>query len=476
MKPPKVTPKSKGKTKGKGKGKTKGKTINKIKPLTTLPTLSVKPWYGKPVQELYSKHSGIFRKCLNPIMNSFNQSYWNSLYFQLYKAKSKTQSVLNSLEFNWDDDGTIPKHSHFSYIPQNIQTQIDEECKHTLRFSFSLMDRKFSFMICTTERPVENGLSDELYNRIHKMITWLIFLNPMIQPTCSKEVFLYFYDISAKKRIEDNAILDIKHINTAFTTGCQETTSIYVFRREESEKVFLHETCHNLGIDFLQCSTEDVEKLDKQLRSQFMLNDFDIRWNESYCELWARVFHTMMFVLYEPKQTNTNRFRKTVRNNGIQKKEKQKTAKDSTKVFYEKWRMYFYYEQLFSLIQCTKLLKHYHLSFEDLGKMAFREKYKENTQGFSYYVLTSILIFHLSDFMDYCTEYTLQTTGTDKSISVQKTDKSIIAYGHMWDPAKWNEKSQYYDIMKKIKSFMETNSSITSDFKETLRMSVLASG
>ena len=485
-----ITPKCKGKTK-------RG---------SLLPNLPVKPWYGGPVQKLFAKHPGFFQKSLNPIMSQSNKSYWYSLYYQLNKAKSESDLIFNQLDFQWNT--IIPKESNFSYIPDPIQKVIDQECKHTLQFSFKLnMERTYTIHMCLPEKTVdENGILPKgLRIRIHKMITWLIFLNPMIHSTCSQNVSIFFYDISAKKslfekhpiHIHNNSstststssdtqestvengttILDIKHINTAFTTGCQTTTSIYVFRREESEKVFLHETCHNLGIDFLQSADTDIQSLDRQLRDNFMLNDFDIRWNESYCETWARIFHTMIFVLYEKPSSNVTR--KIVgKRKKIQKSNFNEKPIKMAKVFYAKWRKYFYYEQLFSLIQCTKLLNHYGLSLKDLGKIEFREKYREKTQGFSYFVLTSILIFYVSDFMEFSNNFTEnESQENTSSISVQKTAKSIDAYGQLWDVSKWSPSSPYYNAMEKIASFMKSKHfHKETKFKRTLRMSILASG
>lgn len=494
----KKTPKSKGKT-----------TVRDDLIVRSLPTLPVKPWYGRPVQKLFATHPGFFRKSLNPIMGSCNRPYWYSLYNQLYKAKTESDSIYNQLDFQWNT--TIPKESKFSYIPDPIQQVIDQECKHTLQFSFQLNhERTYTIHICLPEKTVdENGiLPKALRMRIHKMITWLIFLNPMIHSSCSQHVSIFFYDISSKKSlVESNhihvqnssykeefktestventepttsttpTILDRKHINTAFTTSCQSATSIYVFRREESEKVFLHETCHNLGIDFLQSSDTDMQVLDQQLRENFMLNDFDIRWNESYCETWARIFHTMLFVLYEkPASTATSMTRRTVRKKPRQLKTDNPV--EMPKVFYAKWRRYFYYEQLFSMMQSTKLLNHYGLSLKDLGKMEFREKYRENTHGFSYFILTSILIFYVSNFMDFSHKYKLDSSEENTlSISVQKTAESIRAYGELWNVSKWDPSSPYYKAMEKIANYMKSKDfQKEAKFKRTLRMSLLASG
>jgi hypothetical protein len=490
--------------------KSKGKTVRDDLIIQSLPTLPVKPWYGGPVQKLFANYPRLFRKSLNPIMSQSNRPYWYSLYNQLYKAKTESDSIYNQLDFQWNT--IIPKESQFSYIPDPIQKVIEQECKHTLQFSFQLnMERTYTIHMCLPKKTVdENGtLPKVLRIRIHKMITWLIFLNPMIQSSCSQHVSIFFYDISAKKSLfESNhihiqnssykeesknestveptgqiepttpTVLDRKHINTAFTTSCQSATSIYVFRREESEKVFLHETCHNLGIDFLQSSDEDIQMLDRQLRDNFMLNDFDIRWNESYCETWARIFHTMLFVLYEKPQSSTTT---TMTRRTVGKKRRQLKTDNSIempKVFYAKWRRYFYYEQLFSLMQSTKLLNHYGLSLKDLGKMEFREKYRENTHGFSYFVLTSILIFYVSDFMDFSHENKLSSTQENtSSISVQKTATAIGAYGNLWDVSKWSPSSPYYKAMEKIAIYMKSKDfQKEAKFKRTLRMSLLASG
>jgi hypothetical protein len=60
------------------------------------------------------------------------------------------------------------------------------------------------------------------------------------------------------------------------------------------------------------------------------------------------------------------------------------------------------YEGMFSTWQCVKILNHNNLSYAQLHDAKEASRYKEKTQGFSYYVLKSIYMVHVSQFIDFC--------------------------------------------------------------------------
>ena len=56
----------------------------------------------------------------------------------------------------------------------------------------------------------------------------------------------------------------------------------------------------------------------------------------------------------------------------------------------------------FSLIQSNKILKKSNIYPSDLYNLSKNIEYKEDTKVFSYYVITSILLFHYNDFLSWC--------------------------------------------------------------------------
>jgi hypothetical protein len=197
---------------------------------------------------------------------------------------------------------------------------------------------------------------------------WLYILDEYSSKQCSKSLSVFIYFTPFEKQLPNNQliVLDTEHVNTAYTTGCKESTEIVLYRSEEWFKVFIHETFHNFGLDF---SSMNLQFVNKKLKEIFNVN-IEFNLYESYCEIWARIINTMMY---------TNSFKENM----------------------EK-------ECLHSLFQALKILH-----FMDLKYKLITEKtdenigicnylYKEKTSVFSYYIITSLLINNYIDFLGWC--------------------------------------------------------------------------
>ena len=84
-----------------------------------------------------------------------------------------------------------------------------------------------------------------------KIYVWLCYVQPFIRKNCSKKMDIFIWFSNEKKQmIQNEKHFTTKHANSAFTTSCKIETSIYIYRKEEWFKVFIHETFHNFGLDF----------------------------------------------------------------------------------------------------------------------------------------------------------------------------------------------------------------------------------
>jgi DNA-directed RNA polymerase beta subunit len=172
---------------------------------------------------------------------------------------------------------------------------------------------------------------------------------------------------------EDNNIIDVIHANTAFTTSCNNTTEINLFREEEWFKVFIHETFHCLGLDFSHYN-EIVNISKDRILSLFHINS-DIKLYETYCEMGAELINILFYLFL----METKRKHKSISLENIIKN-----------------------EQIFSIFQSCKVLSQLEMNYEDLFEDREHDnKYKENTNVFSYYIVKSILIFHLEDYIQF---------------------------------------------------------------------------
>ena len=245
---------------------------------------------------------------------------------------------------------------------------------------------------------------------IYKMYIWLHIASQYANKMCSRNMNIFLYMLDCKKQLPsvDRRAVDRVHTNTAFTTACSLETDIYLFREEEWFKVFIHETFHNLGLDF---STMDQTDIENRIRQIFPIPSLsNIRVYETYCETWAELMNIMFISHWATKeQTDTN--------------------------IIKKMESFIQVERTFSLFQCIKLLHHYDLTYNDIYATSLHKpasntalkRYKENTQVFSYLVLKSILMFSLNDFLEWCM---LHNKGT---VEFSKTPLNMTQYYQLFE-------------------------------------------
>ena len=151
-----------------------------------------------------------------------------------------------------DSTANVPKPNLFksSDFPKEIMTHINSHMKVDIGYSLRLNDMNV-FIHFIVE---ESSIHIEEFNRyVDLIIVWLIMLNTYSGDEIdAKTLYLYFYFTSLPKQIPKvGETLDKIHVNTGMTfTHNSNPMEIVIFRREEWFKVFIHESFHNLGMDF----------------------------------------------------------------------------------------------------------------------------------------------------------------------------------------------------------------------------------
>ena len=125
---------------------------------------------------------------------------------------------------------------------------------------------------------------------------------------------------------------------------------------------------------------------------------------------------------------------------------------------------FFEFEQIFALWQCVKILRHNNISYINLKEQA--PIYREKTQGFSYFVLKSILSVHLDQFLQFCAT---QFQDTRVTLEFRRTKHNLNQYTNLFLHNYKSDEMMYgTSILEPILQKKNKN----SPFVKTLRMSL----
>jgi hypothetical protein len=226
---------------------------------------------------------------------------------------------------------------------------------------------------------------------VYKAFAWFQFIAPYTKDCdCSKELDVYLYFTPFKKNLPDAPLSTVgpQHSNTGFTTSCtanlskngrKDHTEIIIYRYEEFFKVLLHETMHNLDLDF-GYMTDDV-----RVDHLFPGIRHDIILSETYAETWARLLNVAFYCYYN-----------ILGGRGDYKKYQRAVQRCLAT------------ERAFSLYQATNVLAHmgltlpHILSTDTAVKSLVLKKYSEDTNVFAYYILAGLTMLEADLFLQWC--------------------------------------------------------------------------
>jgi len=321
-----------------------------------------------------------------------------SLYYDIIASHNFIDYIYKNINLKINKYPPLKEDSLFSayYMPPSITKEIKDHEKGSISYTCHMKSHKIKiYFIIFDENEYEQLPKYEKY--VKKMLTWLNMGFLCTSCSCSKNLSIYIYPTNQKKKLPLRIItaLGPKNCNSAVTTGCVEDSSIIIFRKEEWFKVFIHETFHALGLDFVNIS---LDKFNSQIKSIFPLKIPDLRLYEAYTEFWATIMNCLFGAFY------------------LLDDDKNKLKKQTDFLVYSYFL--FQIEQFFSLFQCVKVLKFMGLRYELLYKMdntsvqCRNSLYKEkNTHVFSYYILKCLFMFYYYDFLDWCRVSNCNTFG-----------------------------------------------------------------
>jgi len=273
--------------------------------------------------------------------------------------------------------------TNFDYIPNTIQTYIKTHITSHYTTTIKVNERTFNIHFCI-DKELHLIIYPNLNEYVQYIYTWLNVASAFATDNCSIDMNIFLYFTSLKKTLPEikSNVISREHANTAFTTSCKTSTEINIFRHEEWFKVLIHETFHNMGMDF---SGFDNAKADQFINTIFPVNT-DVRLYEAYTETFALVLNILHIVCFKEKSDKINTSMADVT--------------DMLKL-----------ETQFGLFQVSKIMNHYNLKYTDLfslTEISCKKRdtlYKEETAVLSYYVIKTLLLYNLNDFIIWCQKY-----------------------------------------------------------------------
>lgn len=353
----------------------------------------------------------------NTIKKLFNDLHKSTLWAN--KTFDPTKMLVNSI----DIVSQIPRPDGFNsrWIDAEIKQHIFNNSSYKLGYNFKVNDRtiKITFI---TESGILNNM-DVYKNYIIDIMTWISIADKYSCNNCGKTLNLYLYMSSIPKMLPKNRWDTISSIevNSGLSDMCRRDSEIIIFRKEEWFKLLIHETFHNYGLDFSVMNINiitDIMKKNFNVNSEFLMF-------ETYTEFWARLIN-VVFCTY--KINNTSKFTD----------------------FYMYFQVLFYYERLFSILQCCKILSFMNLTIDMItnkkDKDVSLQLYKESTNVFPYYIGVSILMLDPVNFMSWCNKNNINM------FRFQKTDDKLVSFGNYIVKEANNEsnKSIYNKMIKLI--------------------------
>ena len=357
------------------------------------------------------------------------------VYSHLSQLKSLDKTIVNQkTKKEWKN------------IPIELQESILHTCQYFYTISFHFDRRVYQIYIGTA------AIKEEKLHTIVKLLyIYLCFINPYVDKSCSNTVNIFLFFIPDKKQIPHthNTAIEEKHVNTAFTYSCVPHTDVFIYREEEWFRALIHESFHNLGLDFIRMGDSVIHAQEAEIKKVFPVSIHDLRIYETYCELWAEILNVMIYICDHH----------IVKSGPLPLK--------SWKSQFAEWMLY---ERALSVWQCVKLLHLNKISYEDLPIQA--SSYKEKTQGFSYYVLKSILTVHLQKFLEFCTEQCKDTKNGGMyrfSPQFKMTQENLIRYRLLFTSL-YNTPHMTYGT-RYMSNFL--NSKKNTGIYKTMRMSLV---
>ena len=364
------------------------------------------------------------QKCIDHLsISGKTEDIFKVLYHEIIDAEKELNRLKKTGELVYNIDvkeietvNQIVRPSTFPSdgFPEAVRNHIDEHTLSQITYYFVLFHRKITIHFLTED--INPQLMIQKYDSyVDHMILWLIIINEYASKNCATELIIYLYFTCLEKKMPETniTILDEYNVNTAFTMTCPKNSEIVIFRKEEWFKVFIHETFHNLSLDF---SDMNNETCNKRILSLFPVKSA-VNLYEAYAEFWAKIMNVSFCSYNSVKGNGTH---------ALEKREGVKQKKNELE-FLNHCEFLLHFERMYSYFQMVKILDFMNLKYDDLYKegkgydSVRKTFYKEKTNVLSYYIITLILINNYPSFLKWCSTNNISLLQFKKTTSNQKS-------------------------------------------------------
>ncbi len=364
-------------------------------------------------QEPINYEDTVFKRTIKTLYNDLrNASLWANKTFDSTKVLINKIDIVNQ----------IPRPDGFNsvWINTEVKKHIFNNSSYKIGYKFKVNKRSIKITFIT-----ENDVTDniEVYNKyIIDIMTWISIADKYSCNHCGKTLKLYLYMTSLHKTLPKNRWDTISNmeVNSGLSDMCRRESEIIIFRKEEWFKLLIHETFHNYGLDF---SVMNINILSDMMKDKFNVNSEFLMF-ETYTEFWARLIN-IIFCTYKIGEPN------------------------QFKDFYMYFQVLYYYERLFTILQCCKILSFMNLTFDMItskkDKDVSLQLYKESTNVFPYYIGVSILMLNPIKFINWCDNNNINI------FRFQKTDDKLVSFGdYIIEESSIESNKKVYNKMLKL--------------------------
>lgn len=287
----------------------------------------------------------------------------------LTHLKQVADKALSNIPYQCTNIHFITGQPHYpeqiNWIAPSIQSLLRSQRQWITLSATVNQGRQIQFHLSSPNKDTPK-MRELLLERMQKCCAWLSMATAYASNECSSTMHVHMYFLNLKKTLptRKGATIDTEHANTAFTTSCQADTSIILYREEEWFKVFIHETFHNLGLDF---SAQNIKPVQQSLMRRFKIRS-EMRIYETYCEVWADILNVLF-------TQGAN------------------------------WMRALQEEREFSCKQAGKIFQHFGLTYSELGTTKATAAFNENTEVFCYFIMRSLWMWNLNRFLEWCLEH-----------------------------------------------------------------------